>query len=554
MPPSAASADGDATVRHRSVTALVGAGGPGIVPDREAAWSLLAEPWDVLVIGGGITGASLHAEATRRGLRSLLLEGRDFASGASGHSGQLVHGGMRYLRQGRVAMTRALLQERDRLLTTHPGLIEPLSFVLPTYRDRAMDRVKYGLGVRLYDVLRGHRRSWRRLAADEVAARIPGVRAQGLDGGFLYGDAVTDDARLVLWQLRVAAQGGGVALNHARVERLRRDRRGAVVGAEVVDSRTGASAAVRATVVVNATGAEADALRCPSASSRRLRPIRGTHLVISRQRFPLESAIGYRHPATGRYQYMLPWDDVVLVGTTDVDVDTHSEADGAVRATAAEIEHLLEGIQYCVPGASIGRCDLVASYAGVRPVADQRGGDPSQASRQSVVWEEDGLLTVISGKLTGFHSVVAEAMGRIAPGRAPLAGADAGSVGGDDRHRDLAPPAGVTAEGWRRVVGRHGADATAVVAAAWPGELAVVPGTRTLWVELRWGARAEGVEHLDDLLLRRTRVGMQRPAEAAADPRLEAICRAELGWDSERWTAELSRYQALWTRNYSPSQ
>jgi glycerol-3-phosphate dehydrogenase len=392
------------------------------------------------------------------------------------------------------------------------------------------------------------------------------VRAEGLDGGFLYGDAVTDDARLVLWQLRVAAQGGGVAHNHARVERLRRDRRGAVVGAEVVDSRTGASAAVRATVVVNATGAEADALRRPSSSAPRLRPIRGTHLVLSRQRFPLESAIGYRHPATGRYQYMLPWDDVVLVGTTDVDVDVDvdggGEGDGAVRATAAEIEHLLEGIQHCVPGASIGRGDLVASYAGVRPVADHRGGDPSKASRQSVVWEEDGLLTVISGKLTGFHSVVAEAMGRIAPGRAPLADAGPGSVGanvgrsvgGDDRHRDLAPPAGVTAEGWRRVVGRHGADATAVVAAAGPGELAVVPGTRTLWVELRWGARAEGVEHLDDLLLRRTRVGMQRPAEAAADPRLEAICRSELGWDSERWTAELSRYQALWTRNYSPSQ
>ena len=538
------------------MTAPVGTGGPGIVPDREAAWACLAEPWDVLVIGGGITGASLHAEATRRGLRSLLLEGRDFASGASGHSGQLVHGGMRYLSHGRVAMTRTLLRERDRLLATHPGLIEPLSFVLPTYRDRVLDRVKYGFGVRMYDLLRGHRRSWRRLAADEVAERVPGVRDQGLDGGFLYGDAVTDDARLVLRQLRVAAQGGGVALNHVRVERVRRDRRGAVVGAEVVDGRTGASAAVHAAVVVNATGADADTLRRLPASAARLRPIRGTHLVLSRQRFPLQSAIGYRHPATGRHQYMLPWDDVVLVGTTDV--DGGSEGDGAVRATAAEIAQLLEGIQHCVPGASIGRGDLVASYAGVRPVADQGSGDPSRASRQSVVWEEDGLLTVISGKLTGFQAVIAEAMRRIAPRLAPGAGAGAGRVGGRlgdaDRHGDLAPPAGVTAEGWRRLVGRHGAEAAAVVAAAGPGELTMVPGTRTLWVELRWSARAEGVEHLDDLLLRRTRIGMQRPAEAAADPRLAAICRAELGWDAARWTAELSRYQTLWTRNYAPSQ
>jgi glycerol-3-phosphate dehydrogenase len=538
------------------MTDLGGAGAPGIVPDRAAAWSRLAEPWDVLVIGGGITGASLHAEATRRGLRSLLLEGRDFASGASGHSGQLVHGGMRYLSQGRVAMTRALLRERDRLLATHPGLIEPLSFVLPTYRDHPLDRVKYGVGVRLYDLLRGHRRSWRRLAADEVAERIPGVRAQQLDGGFLYGDAVTDDARLVLRQLRMAARGGGVALNYARVAQVQRDRRGAVVGAEVVDGRTGASGAVRATVVVNATGADADALRRPRATAARLRPIRGTHLVLPRQRFPLQSAIGYRHPATGRHQYMLPWDEVVLVGTTDVDGGAAS--DGAVRATAAEITHLVEGVQHCVPEASLARDDVIAAYAGVRPVADQRGGDPSQASRHSVVWEEDGLLTVISGKLTGFQSVIAEAMRRIAPRLGARAGTGAGPLGENagvtDGHRDMTPPAGVTTEGWRRVVGRHGADASAMLAAARPGELDVVPGTRTLWVELRWGARAEGVEHLDDLLLRRTRIGMQRPPEVAADPRLEAICRAELGWDAARCAAELSRYQQLWTRDYSVSQ
>ena len=529
---------------------------PVIVPDREEAWaSLAAVPWDVLVIGGGITGASLHAEATRRGLRSLLLEGRDFASGASGHSGQLVHGGMRYLSNGRVAMTSALLRARDRLLTTHPGLIEPLPFVLPTYRDRVLDRVKYGVGVRLYDLLRGHRRSWRRLTGEEVAERVPGVRAQELDGGFLYGDAVTDDARLVLWQLREAARDGGVALNHVRVEQVRRDRRGAVVGAEVVDGRTGASTAVQASVVVNATGADADVLRRLPTSAPRLRPIRGTHLVLSRQRFPLQSAIGYRHPATGRYQYMLPWDDVVLVGTTDV--DGGGDGDGAVRASAAEIAYLLEGIHHCVPGAAIGHGDLVASYAGVRPVVDQ-GGDPSQASRQSVVWEEDGLLTVISGKLTGFQSVIAEAMGCIAPRLAPGAGAGAGRVGGRpgeaDRPRDLVPPAGITDEGWRRLIGRHGADAAAVAAAAGPGELARVPGTRTLWVELRWGARAEGVEHLDDLLLRRTRIGMQCPAEAAADPRLAAICRDELGWDAARWSAELSRYQTLWARNYGLPQ
>lgn len=513
-------------------------------PWREQALSEGRDALDALVIGGGITGAGLLLEAARRGYRALLVEAGDFASGTSGRSGKLVHGGMRYLKEGRLGLTRSLLLERDRLLRDRPGLVNRLEFILPTYRFSRKNRAMYGVAVRLYDVLRGRRRSWCRYSPAQVEARIPGVRLDGMDGAFGFHDAVTDDARLVLRTLRDAAALGASAVNRARVVGLLREG-GRVVGAEVHDTVADTTHAVRARVVFNAAGASADALRGWVGQAPRLRPIRGTHLVLSRQALPLEYAASVRHPADGRYIYMLPWEGATLVGTTDRD---HGENGAALRSTGEEVEYLLEALHHWLPGLAMDASSLVGSFAGIRVVVDTGRADPYREKRASVRWEEEGLVTVVSGKLTGFLPVVARALDGAGLRATGAVGSAAPGA------EDISRMEGVEASVARRLTGRYGADAPALVAAAQADELSPVGASEVLWAELRWGLRAEGVHHLDDLLLRRARVGLVLPEGGAAHfPRIRTLCSQELGWDATRWEEEEARYRAIWRAEHGTS-
>jgi len=515
---------------------------------RDETWARLGEPLDVLIIGGGITGAGLLLEAARLGLSAFLVEERDFASGASSRSGKLVHGGMRYLRQGRVVLTRTLLLERDRLLAERPGLVDPLDFVLPTYRNRRGDRLGYGAAVRLYDLLRGKRRTWKRHSRAEVEELVPGVLTEGLDGGYGYRDAVTDDARLVFRTLREAAHAGAGVLNYVRAASLVREG-GRVRGAELVDVESGRSVAARAGTVINATGVRADQLRRELGAAPRLRPIRGTHLVVARDVLPLTHAVGLRHPSHGRYLYLLPWEGVTLIGTTDLD-----DPDGVNRephATPEEISFLVEGVGAWLPGIGLDADHLLGTFAGVRPVVGTGRVDPYRKHRGSVLWEEEGLLTVISGKLTGFRPIVERALRRVTKVHgATHAYALEGGISHKNGVYDARVGAGLDGLApsvRRRLQGRYGADAPSVTAAARAGELESVPGTPVLWAEVRWAACAEGVVHLDDLLLRRARLGLLLPRGGEEVlHRVGTLCREELGWDEVRWTAEVERYRRVW--------
>ncbi|MDP2956499.1 MAG: glycerol-3-phosphate dehydrogenase/oxidase [Longimicrobiales bacterium] len=514
---------------------------------RDEAWARLQEPLDLLIVGGGITGAGLLLTAASRGLKSLLVDDGDFASGSSSRSGKLVHGGMRYLRQGKVGLTRALLLERDRLLAELPGLVEPLEFILPTFGDNVPDRLRYGLAVRLYDVLRGRGRTWHRYSPEEVEARIPGVRRGALDGGYGYLDAVTDDARLVLRTLREAVGTGGWALNYVQAESLVREG-GRVTGAELVDQVSGRAVTARARVVFNATGARADRLRGNVGAPPRLRPIRGTHLVFPHEALPLERAMGCRHPANGRYIYFLPWEGVTLVGTTDR--DDSGDGGGEPRATGPEVDYLMEGVSAWLPGARVGREHLLGAFAGVRPAVATGNPDPYREGRDSAVWEEEGLVTVISGKLTGFRPVVESALRLAAPRLAPQGKRVVPASPGRDEETDALAHLAFPIR--RRLLGRYGPDAPHLVAASRDGDMERVGGTAVLWSEVRWGARAEGVVHLDDLLLRRARLGLLLP-EGGVEvlPRVRSLCQEELGWGAERWAIEEARYRLIWAQSCS---
>jgi glycerol-3-phosphate dehydrogenase len=536
---------------------------------REGLPELFARQWDVVVIGGGITGAGILLEAARRGLSVLLVEQRDFAWGTSSRSSKLVHGGLRYLKEGQFALTRESVREREHLLQQAAGLVEPQSFAFGDYAGRKPGKRAFLIGLAIYDRMAGQR-ARHYFGREEFAALAPNVAADGLRGGMVYTDAKTDDARLVLRVLQEARLHRGAAVNYVAVESLLRDggeaARGAAAGAERVcgvrlrDGLTGGQHEVRARLVISATGAWADRLRAPDTGAsdaagrngmRRLRPLRGSHLVLPAWRLPLAQAISLMHPADGRPVFAFPWEGVTLVGTTDVDHKDDMSREAAI--TRAEFDYLMAALLDQFPQLGLQESDVIATYAGVRPVIDSGKADPSKEGRDHALWLEDGLLTVTGGKLTTFRVIALDALTlaatllpelkeRLAP--QPLFGAD--------RTHSLRYSRALPAGQALRLRGRYGEQAQHLIDAAQPGELALIPGTQTIWAQLRWAARRESVCRLEDLLLRRSRIGIQlRGGGIGILPRIRAICQPELGWSDRRWEDEQAAYLALWNTHYS---
>mgnify|MGYP001565225216 CR=1 FL=1 len=515
---------------------------------RDRVWAELDRPWDVIVIGGGITGAGILREAARAGLRALLAEAHDFASGTSSRSSKLVHGGLRYLKQGEIRLTFESVRERERLLREGRGLVTQLGFLLPNYAADRPPAWVFGLGLTVYDLLA---LDWSHRHYDALDMRdlCPPLDERGLLGGYRYFDAQTDDARLVLRVMREAVREGGTALNYARVEGLLRNNRGQVRGVVLQDLVADREAEPQAAAIINASGAWADDLRACLGRSCRLRHLRGSHLILSAARLPLRRAVSFLHPADRRPVFALPWEGVTLFGTTDVDHGSIVETDPSI--SSAEVEYLLEGLRFAFPGLALRPEDVQATLAGVRAVVDTGRADPSKESREHVLWNENGLLTVTGGKLTTFR-LMAQAALRAArrqlPNRPGLRRSQRmlNVVNDADLTDNLDPALRL------RLLGRYGADAPELLRAAAPDELMPIGDSLALWAELRWAARAEGVVHLDDLLLRRVRLGLLLP-NGGLDfiERIRPIAQPELGWSDEQWRRELETYRHLWRQCYS---
>ncbi len=528
---------------------------------RDAVWKDLGSTnWDIVVVGGGITGAGILAEAARLGLRALLVEAKDFASGTSSRSTKLVHGGLRYLRQGQIRVTRESVVERERLMKEARGLVVPLGFWLTTFEGDRMPGWMFGLGLAVYDVLAG---KWahEKQDAPELVRRVPPLEGAKVRGGYHYFDAQTDDARLVLRVLREGVARGGVAINYARARDVLRTSDGRVRGVVVEDASGGAhdgdasgapgarTAEVQARVVINATGAWADGLRTKlgGAHGARLRPIRGSHLVLPASRLPLAQAISMLHPKDGRAVFAIPWEGVTIVGTTDV--DHHEDMWAEPRISTREIEYILASLAHAFPRQAIGPRDVRASWSGVRGVINTGASDPSKESREHALWNEEGLLTVTGGKLTTFRLMAIETL-RAAKRALPEVKRlrrerilDESAIGG--LSGDIEP-------GLRdRMLGRHGASAAAILGL--PEKTERVLDTEVLWSELRFAARDEAVVHLEDLLLRRARLGLlAENGGLGVIDRIKAVAQPELGWSDAKWEAEVKAYRGTWEGYYAP--
>jgi glycerol-3-phosphate dehydrogenase len=512
---------------------------------RDEIWQQNGTTWDLLVIGGGITGAGILREASRLGLRALLIEQGDFASGTSSRSSKLVHGGLRYLKQGRLDLMRASVQARQQLLHEGPGLIDPLSFLESVYKGDFPGRWSFEVGLTVYDLL-ALRWDHTYYSSRDFEMLAPHISRQNLKGGFRFGDAQTDDARLVLRILQESLEAGGSAMNYVKAIRLVFED-GQVSGVEVHDVLGERQATFHARAVVNASGAWADQLRSQVQGVPRIRPLRGSHLIFPAWRLPVAQAVSFLHPVDNRPVFIIPWEGVTLVGTTDVDY--HDSLDQEPAISPEESAYLMAAVEAQFPSLEIGLEDVISTYAGVRPVIGTGKADPSQEAREHMIWEENGLLTVTGGKLTTFRGIALDVLETLRPRFPGLAHIDAKTP--VLNQVDVILPDELDEATRRRLVGRYGSAAPALTAAAQPGELHPIANTRFLWAELRWAARSEAVAHLDDLLLRRTRIGILLPEGGKAIlPEVRKICQAELGWDDKRWELEIKTYQSQWLRHY----
>ena len=525
------------------------------LPGWNAAWRMRALPelaardWDLIVVGGGISGAGILREAARRGWKCLLIEQRDFAWGTSSRSSKMVHGGLRYIAKGQLGLTRDSVRERQRLLSEAPGLVDPLSFLFPHYQGAFPGPRVFGGLLSLYDALAG-KRNHLYYPLQQLRYLTPGLREPGLQGATQFYDAVTDDARLVLRVLGEARADGGEALNGLRVvELLREGER--VIGVRVEDSESGQSFDLRSRAVAQATGAWADQLRRKTGLEH-IRPLRGSHLLLPAWRLPLAHALSFMHGEDKRPVFVFPWEGATVIGTTDLD---HAESlNQDARITAAEVDYLLAACAQQFPAAQIGRADVLSSWAGVRPVvADGQpataGKKPSDEKREHALWVEPGCVTLAGGKLTTFRLLALEVLQACA-GFVGRPVEDAGSA--VFAAMPALPLPGLNASQQRRLAGRYGRALPQVAELLAQLGQEAVGATETLWAELAFAAEHELVLHLDDLLLRRTRLGLLLAHGAAAElPRIRELCQARLGWDDLRWLREQQNYLDLWQRCYS---
>ncbi|WP_285768136.1 glycerol-3-phosphate dehydrogenase/oxidase [Peribacillus sp. SI8-4] len=373
---------------------------------REETIGLLKkDKFDVLVIGGGITGAGIALDATARGMKVALVEMQDFAAGTSSRSTKLVHGGLRYLKQFEIKMVAEVGKEREIVYENGPHVTTPEWMLLPMHKGGTFGKFSTSIGLRIYDFLAGVKKAERRkmLSIEETLAHEPLVKKEGLKGGGYYVEYRTDDARLTIEVMKAAVAKGAAPINYTRVEELLYEN-GKVIGVRVADLLSGAAYEIYADKVINAAGPWVDSIRekDQSKKGKTLKLSKGVHVVIDQSKFPLKQAIYFDTP-DGRMIFAIPRAGKAYVGTTD----TFYEGDPAVPAvTSADRAYLLKAMAYMFPQVKISEKDIESSWAGVRPLILEEGKDPSEISRKDEIWESDsGLITIAGGKLTGYRKM-----------------------------------------------------------------------------------------------------------------------------------------------------
>ena len=482
----------------------------------QAIEELTRAPLDVLVVGGGIVGSGIARDAALRGLRAGLVEQHDFAFGTSSRSSRLLHGGLRYLAQGRIGLVREASIEKRIVHHIAPHLAEPLAFIFPAYRgDPHWSLWQLKIGVKVYDLLCGGRNlgksAW--LSRDQVYERVPALSGEGLAGAVRYYDGFTNDARLTLDTLRSAAGGGAAVLNYCRFNQAARR---VLWECEVQDMLTGDKRLVQARTVVNATGPWADGL---PHSRVKLRATKGIHLVVQRERVPVPDSIVMTQGE--RILFAIPWGQRTILGTTDTDYSGPIED---VRADASDIAYVLEVVNHFFPKARLRDSDLLSVWAGLRPLIADPKGKPSDVSRSHQIRSpEPGWWDVAGGKLTTYRLMAEQTVDRIVKwlGKLNKPGEPGRGNGAFGRCRTAEEPLLPPAE-------------TAGVSGILPPEPSGCAVEH--YVNREWSL------HLDDVMLRRTSWHYYSAEAPKLAERVADWMSGPLGWSAQTRAAEIDRY------------
>lgn len=371
----------------------------------EVKHTLSSNQFDLIVIGGGITGAGIALDASKRGMKVALVEMQDFAAGTSSRSTKLVHGGLRYLKQFEVKMVAEVGKEREIVYENGPHVTTPEWMLLPLHKGGTFGKFSTSIGLKVYDYLAGVKRSERRsmLSVSETLTKEPLVKKDGLKGGGYYVEYRTDDARLTIEVMKEAVAHGATALNYMKSQRFLYENK-KVVGIEAEDLVTGDTIEIRGSKFVNAAGPWVDDVRGKdySTNNKQLRLTKGVHLVIDQSKFPLQQAVYFDTPDK-RMVFAIPRDGKAYVGTTDTFFDQEKSSP---HMTSEDRDYILDAIHFMFPDVSVGKEDVESSWAGVRPLIFEKGKDPSEISRKDEIWEaESGLITIAGGKLTGYRKM-----------------------------------------------------------------------------------------------------------------------------------------------------
>lgn len=375
---------------------------------------LQSEQFDLLIIGGGITGSGIALDAVTRGMNTALVEMQDFAAGTSSRSTKLVHGGLRYLKQFEVAMVAEVGKERAIVYENGPHVTTPEWMLLPFHEGGTFGKFTTSIGLRVYDLLAGVKRKERRkmLTVDETINKEPLVKREGLKGGGYYVEYRTDDARLTIEVAKKAAEFGAKLMNYAKVVDFIYEN-GKVAGAIIEDRLTKEQFSIKAKKIVNAAGPWVDNLREKDGSKKgkTLKLTKGAHIVLDQARFPLKQAVYFDTP-DGRMVFAIPREGKAYVGTTDTFYDSDPVNP---KMTTADRAYIIEAINYMFPEVNISEQDVESSWAGVRPLIHEVGKDPSEISRKDEIWvSESGLITIAGGKLTGYRKMAEMVLDRVA--------------------------------------------------------------------------------------------------------------------------------------------
>ncbi len=512
--------------------------------------------WDLIVVGGGITGAGVILEAAKRGWRCLLLEQNDFAWGTSSRSSKMVHGGLRYISQGQFALTRDSVRERQLLLDNEAGLVEPLPFLYPYYRGEFPGRWVFTGILWLYDFFAG--KSLQQFHPPwQVPLLVDGLQEDNLKGASQFQDAVTDDVRLVMHVLAQARALGACVVSHLRVlERLYSvagagaERR--VSGVRIEDTLTGEPLELSCQALAQTIGVWTDAASL-SQQQQHIRPLRGSHLLLPSRRLPVSYSVSFKHPEDGRLLFIFPWEGATVIGTTDI--DHHEDLNQEPAISQAEVDYLLAACAKVFPRAQITAADVLSTWSGVRPiVAKGTGGThkPSEESREHVLWVEPGCVSLAGGKLTTFRLLALEMLQAcsVFNGCSMQETAQAHKLSTPRPKDDCL--AGLPISLQRRLYGRYRANWLAFCAVFKQVGAKQVGNTPICWAELAYACEHELVIHLDDLLIRRTRFGLLlTQGGLALLEQVRELCQPRLGWDDQRWAQEQQRYLAIYQQFYS---